>query len=79
MNTVLFILHDNYTTSTHNNRVVQLSIHYTVSGSGYSTPKVSTVTDSMRCSSIGRSLQSVGVSAIALTTSCPSITLPKAA
>ena len=43
------------------------------------SPHSSTVTRSMRCSALGRSLRSVGVDAIWSTTSMPSITLPKAA
>ena len=53
--------------------------NHTFSGSGYSTPKVSTVTLFITWSSTGLSFQSVSVSAILFTISRPSITLPKAA
>ena len=49
------------------------------SGSGYSTPKVSTVTVFILWGVTGRSAYPVGVSAMAFTTSIPSITFPKAA
>ena len=55
------------------------NVPHTFSGSGYSTPKVSTVTVFIFCSVTGLSFQSVSVSAILLTTSIPSVTLPKAA
>ena len=53
--------------------------NHTFSGSGYSTPNVSTVTLFIFCSLTGLSFQSVSVSAILFTTSMPSITLPNAA
>ena len=51
-----------------------------VSGSAYSSPKVSTVTVFIFCSWVGLSLNMLrGVRAMASTTSMPSVTLPNAA
>ena len=49
------------------------------SGSGYSTPSVSTVIFAMTWGVRGRSLKPVGTQAIALTASMPSTTFPNAA
>ena len=50
------------------------AVSYAFSGSGYTSPNVSTVTDFIRCAVFGLSRKSVRTAAMASTVSSPSIT-----